>query len=158
MDIDKFDLQGMYDQMPFGKKISLFLKTNHYIVWKITLMDVTIVVPLFVVIGFSLDKCTGMGFGLSSLVSLIICFGIECFRIKLRRLKTCQYIAEKVEYSDRLFQQLAEAVERSGTDEDKRKLAETAKKLQLARELVSQMINIVFDEDIVGFSDDSSGC
>ena len=156
MDLDNFELQGMYNQMSLGKKISLFLKTNHFVIWKITLMDITILVPLFVAIGYAFDRCTGLGFAFSVFVSLFVCSVIEYFRIKLRRLKTCQYIAEKVEYSDRLFKQLSEAVERSGTEEDKLKLAETMKKLQVAKELVSQMTDIVFKEDVIGFSDDSS--
>ena len=156
MDLDNFDLQGMYEQMSLRQKVSLFLKTNHYVFWKITLMDITILVPLFFAIGCTLDKCTGLSFGVAFFSSLFVCSVIEHFRIRLRRLKTCQYIAEKVEYSDQLFKQLTEAVERSGSDEDKRKLAETAKKLQAARELVSQMTDIVFKEDVIGFSEEDS--
>ena len=154
MDLENFNLQALYGQMPLWKRISLFLKTNHYLVWKITLMDVTILVPLFTIIGLTLEKVTRIGFFYSLIVSLFVCSVIEYYRIKLRRLKTCRYIAEKIAESEELVRQIAEAVERSGTDEDKRWVADMMEKLNYSKNFVALMTDVVFKEDVIGFSDE----
>lgn len=152
--MDEFNIKAMYAEMPLRKKIYLFLKQNHFLFWKITLMDVTIVVPMFVLIGYTLDRCTSLEFGYAVLIAACICGIIEFFRIKFRRVKTYQLLTNQVENVRQLFGQYAEAVERSGTDEDKKRLAETLAKVEELNRLVEGMSDIVYQEDVLGFSDE----
>lgn len=151
--MDEFNIKAIYDEMPLRKKVSLFLKQNHFLFWKITLMDVTIVVPLFVLIGYALDRCTSMGFGYAVLVAASICSVIEFFRIKFRRVKTYQLLSNQVANVRQLLGQYAEAVERNGTEEDRERLAERMIKVEALNQLVEGMSDIVFQEDVLGFSD-----
>ena len=149
-----YDLQKMYNEMPFRKKVSLFLKQNHFLFWKITLMDVTIVVPLFVLIGYTLDRCSSLETGYAILIAAAVCSVIEYFRIRLRRVKTYQYISNKIEITRQLIQQYTIAVERCGTEEDRQKLVETFKKLEEINQAAEHMADIVYQEDVLGLSDD----
>jgi hypothetical protein len=149
-----FDIQQMYNEMPFRKKVSLFLHQNHFLFWKITLMDVIIVVPLFVLIGYTLDSCTPLEFGYTVLIAAGICGIIEFFRIKLRRVKTYQLLTDQVATVRQLLDRYAEAVERSGTEEDKEQLSERLAEVEELNRLVEVMADVVYKEDVLGFSDE----
>lgn len=152
--MEEFNIKAIYDEMPLRKKVSLFLKQNHFLFWKITLMDVTIIVPLFVLIGYTLDHCTSQEFGTATLIAAVICGIIESFRIKFRRVKTYQLLTNQVENVRQMFSQYAEAVERSGTEEDRERLAETLAKVEELNRLVEGISDIVYQEDVLGFSDE----
>lgn len=151
--MDEFNIKAIYDEMPLRKKVSLFLKQNHFLFWKITLMDVTIIVPLFVLIGYTLDHRMSIGFGYAILIAAVICSIIEFFRIKFRRVKTYQFLSNQVANVRYLLGQYAEAVERNGTEEDRERLAERMAKVEELNRLVEVMSDIVFQEDVLGFSD-----
>ena len=152
--MNEIGIGAIYDEMPLRKKVSLFLHQNHFLFWKITLMDVTIIVPLFALMGYTLDRCTSLEFGYAALISAGICGTIEFFRIKFRRVKTYQLLTNQVENVRRMFSQYTEAVERSGTDEDRKRLAETMAKVEELNRLVEGMADVVYKEDVWGFSDE----
>lgn len=152
--MNDFNLQRMYSQMPFRKKVSLFLYQNHFLFWKITLMDVTIVVPLFILIGFTLDRCTPLSFCYAILIAACICGIIGHFRIRYRRVKTYQHLSDQVANVRQMLDRYAEAVERSGSEEDRERLAERMAKVEVLNSLVEHMAGIVYNEDVLGFSDE----
>ena len=94
-----------------------------------------------------------MGFGYAVLVAASICSVIEFFRIKFRRVKTYQLLSNQVANVRQLLGQYAEAVERNGTEEDRERLAERMIKVEALNQLVEGMSDIVFQEDVLGFSD-----
>ena len=149
-----FDLQQMYNEMPFRKKVSLFLKQNHFLFWKITLMDVTIVVPLFVLVGYTLDRCSSLETGYAILIAAAVCSVIEYFRIRFRRIKTYRYVSEKIEITRKLIEHYSEAVERSGNEEDRQKVAEAFNKLEQINQVIEHMADIAYKEDVLGLSDE----
>lgn len=148
-----FDFQQLYNDMPFRKKVSLFLHQNHFLFWKITLMDVTIVIPLFFLMAYTLDRCTSLGTGYAVLIAACICGIIEHFRIRYRRVKTYQNLSDQVGHVRQLLEQYAEVVDRSGNEEQKRKAAETLKKIEDFNKMVEGMADVVFKEDLLGFSE-----
>lgn len=148
------DLQQMYNQMPFRKKVSLFLHQNHFLFWKITLMDVTIVIPLFFLMAYTLDRCTSLGTGYAVLIAAAVCGVIEHFRIRFRRVKTYQLLTDQVANVRQLLDRYAEAVERNGSEEDRVRLAERMAKVEALNSLVEHMAGIVYQEDVLGFSDE----
>lgn len=152
--MDEFNIKAKYDELPLRKKILLFLKQNHFLFWKITLMDVTIVVPLFILIGYTLDCCTSLEFGYAVLIAACICGIIEFFRIKFRKVKTYKFLTDHVANVRQLLDKYAEAVESSGTEEDRKRLPETMAKVEALNRLVKGMADVVFKEDVLGFSDE----
>lgn len=151
--MDEFNIKAIYDEMPLRKKVSLFLKQNHFLFWKITLMDVIIVTPLFVLMGYTLDRCISLEFGYTVLIAACICGIIEFFRIKCRRVKTYHLLNNQNANVRQLLGRYTEAVERSGTDEDKKRLAGTLARVEELNRFVEGMSDIVFQEDVLGFSD-----
>lgn len=152
--MDEFNIKAIYDEMPLRKKVSLFLKQNHFLFWKITLMDVTIFVPLFVLISYTLDRCTVSDTGYAVLIAAAICGMIEYFRIRFRRVKTYQHLSDQVNLVRRLLDQYAEVVERSGTEEGRKRLAEAMDKIESFNQTVEHMADIAYQEDVLGFSDE----
>lgn len=145
---------NLYDEFPFLKKITLFLRQNHYLFWKITLMDVTIIVPIFFLIAYTLDRCTSLETGYAILIAAAVCAIIEHFRIKFRRIKTYRVLVKRVEYSRELLKQYTEAVESTGTEEDKQKVADMVSKFEELNQIIEQMADIAFMEDVLGLSDE----
>lgn len=152
--MNDFDFQQMYNDMPFRKRASVFLHQNHFLFWKITLMDVTIVVPLFFSIAYTLDRCTSLDTGYAVLAAATICSVIEYFRIRFRRVKTYQHLSDQVNAVRRLLAQYSEAVERSGTEEDRERLVERMAKVEVLNSLVEHMAGIVYNEDVLGLTEE----
>ena len=145
---------NLYDEFPFLKKLTLFLRQNHFLFWKFTLMDVTIVVPIFFLITYTVDRCTSLEIGYVILIAAAVCAIIEHFRIKFRRIKTYRVLVKRVEYSRELLKQYTEAVESTGTEEDKQKVADMVSKFEELNQIIEQMADIAYMEDVLGLSEE----
>ena len=85
------DFEEIYNDLKPKHKIELAMKLNHYVIGKVTLMDITILTAVSIGIVAALSKGTSLAPAAVLAITAGLCAVIEFVRIKARKRKMLQY-------------------------------------------------------------------
>lgn len=132
------DLKEINKELSLTQKIDLALKTNHYVVWKVTVMDIIILTAVSVGVSMTLIKTTPLHIMAVMAIVAGLCAVIEFVRIKTRRAKILHYTLQKARKAERLMQLYVDCCQLYGSEEDYATAQNLMEMLVLAREEVSR--------------------
>lgn len=146
---DDLDIRELYNSLPFWRKVKSFLHMNHYLFWKVTLMDITILFVVSLAVGFALSKCTALSAEIILLIILALILLIEFIRIKTRTLRGIQYNIRNCLKAQAHLQKHAEQMKAEGKTEVYEKTLEALEKLQNTIKTFEEYAELVYREDIL---------
>ncbi|MCQ2118266.1 MAG: hypothetical protein MJY76_09060 [Bacteroidales bacterium] len=111
------DFKEIYNDLKPKHKIELALKLNHYVIGKVTLMDITILTAVFLSVAAAL-KGTSLAPAAVLAITTGLCAVIEFVRIKTRKRKMLQYTLQKAQQAEQLLSQYMTYCERYGSEEE----------------------------------------
>ena len=156
MSNDDLDIRELYNRLPFWGKVKSFLHMNHYLFWKVTLMDVTILFAVSAAVGFALSKCTALSAEVILLIILVLILLIEFIRIKTRTLRGIQYNIRNCLKVQTHLQKHAEKMKDEGETVVYEKTLEALEKLQNTIKTFEKYAELVYREDILNSYDENN--
>ena len=128
------DFEEIYNDLKPKRKIELALKLNHYVIGKVTLMDITILMAVFLGVVAALSKGTSLAPAAVLAITTGLCVIIEFVRIKTRKVKMLQYTLQKAQQAEQLLSQYMTYCERYGSEEEMVKARSIMEMLRQANE------------------------
>lgn len=149
-----FNMQDYFNDMSLQAKIDLFLKTNHYIIGKFTVMDLTILLAVFFGVGYTLERSTDLSPWLTALIPGLLCVVIEYYRIKWRRVKTLRYAEQKAEQARTLMNLWIEVARQQGDEAALEQALQLKQQMDNAEAMLHEVSELAYEEDVLGLSEE----
>lgn len=149
-----FNIQDYFNDMSLRAKIDLLFKTNHYIIGKFTVMDLTILLAVFFGVGYALERSTDLNPMLTILIPVVLCVIIEHYRIKWRRVKTLRYAEQKAEQARTLMNLWIEAARQQGDEAALEQALQLKQQMDNAEAMLHEVSELAYEEDVLGLSDE----
>ena len=112
------DFEEIDNDLKPKHKIELALKLNHYVIGKVTLMDITILTAVFLSVAAALTKGTSLAPAAVLAITTGLCVIIELVRIKTRKVKMLQYTLQKAQQAEQLVEQYMTYCDRYGSEKE----------------------------------------
>lgn len=128
------DFEEIYNNLKPKRKIELALKLNHYVIGKVTLMDITILTAVFLSVAATLTKGTSLAPAAVLAITAGLCAVIELVRIKTRKRKMLQYTLQKAKQAEQLVEQYMMYCDRYGSEKEIAKARSIMEMLRQANE------------------------
>lgn len=147
-------MQDYFNDMSLRARVDLFFKSNHYIIGKFTVMDLTILLAIFFGVGYALERSTDLSPMLTILIPAVLCVIIERYRIKWRRVKTLRYAEEKAEQARALVDRWIEIARLNGDEESLNQALHLKMQMEKAESTLHGVTEYCYEEDVLGLSDE----
>lgn len=131
------DFEEIYNDLKPKHKIELALKLNHYVIGKVTLMDITILMAVFLGVVAALTNGTSLNSAAVLAITTGLCVIIELVRIKTRKVKTLQYTLQKAQQAEQLMEQYMTYCDQYGSEEE---MAKARSIMEMLRQVNEELI------------------
>lgn len=152
--MNNFNFEEHLNEMRTWNKIDWLLKSNHYIIGKFTLMDLTILPLVFFGVGYALERATDLSPWLTALIPGLLCVVIEYYRIKWRRVKTLRYAEQKAEQARTLMNLWIEVARQQGDEATLEQALQLKQQMDNAEAMLHEVSELAYEEDVLGLSEE----
>jgi len=133
-----------WNGMSFFRKVRVFLKTDHFVIGNVTLMDVTICILAFLLVGYALAYKTQLQAHIIIFILLLVCSVILYLRMRFRTHRKAAYLYSRMQES---LKHLRKAEKQETDPEVRARIQDAIEKLETTMGSIEDYMNALIEEE-----------